>query len=75
MPNFRGSHFTNATETLIWAQKSRGQKRYTFKYHAMKNLNGETQMPNVPFSGTGTTGAADKRLRRYSISIDRMREQ
>lgn len=47
MPNFRGTRFTNATETLIWAQKSQNQKRYTFNYHAMKNLNDEKQMPNV----------------------------
>lgn len=47
MPNFRGTRFTNATETLIWAQKSQSQKRYTFNYHAMKNLNDEKQMPNV----------------------------
>lgn len=47
MPNFRGTRFTNATETLIWAQKSRDQKRYTFNYHAMKHLNEDKQMPNV----------------------------
>ena len=47
MPNFRGTRFTNATETLIWAKKSQEQKRYTFNYHAMKNLNDEKQMPNV----------------------------
>ena len=29
MPNFRGVRFTNAHETLIWAQKERGG-RYTF---------------------------------------------
>jgi site-specific DNA-methyltransferase (adenine-specific) len=47
MPNFRGTRFTNATETLIWAKKSQDQKKYTFNYHAMKNLNDEKQMPNV----------------------------
>lgn len=46
MPNFRGTRFTNATETLIWAQKSKGH-RYTFNYHSMKNLNDEKQMQNV----------------------------
>lgn len=46
MPNFRGTRFTNATETLIWAQNTQG-RRYTFNYHAMKNLNDEKQMPNV----------------------------
>ncbi|MDD2694350.1 MAG: site-specific DNA-methyltransferase [Anaerolineales bacterium] len=43
MPNFRGVRFTNAQETLIWAQKVRGA-RYTFNYHAMKALNGDVQM-------------------------------
>ncbi len=38
MPNFRGVRFTNAHETLIWAQKVRGA-RYTFNHHAMKALN------------------------------------
>jgi modification methylase len=44
MPNFRGVRFTNAHETLIWARKSREQKRYTFNYTAMRNLNDEKQM-------------------------------
>jgi modification methylase len=43
MPNFRGVRFTNAHETLIWAQKVRGA-RYTFNHHAMKALNEELQM-------------------------------
>ncbi len=43
MPNFRGVRFTNAHETLIWAQKKRGA-RYTFNYHAMKQLNDGQQM-------------------------------
>ena len=43
MPNFRGVRFTNAHETLIWAQKQRGGK-YTFNYQAMKRLNGDKQM-------------------------------
>jgi len=47
MPNFRGTRFTNATETLIWAQKSQEQKKYTFNYQTMKNLNDEKQMQNV----------------------------
>ncbi len=42
-PQFRGVRFTNAHETLIWAQKVRGA-RYTFNYHALKSLNDELQM-------------------------------
>lgn len=43
MPNFKGTRFTNAHETLIWA--STGEKaRYTFNYRAMKTLNDELQM-------------------------------
>jgi modification methylase len=44
MPNFKGTRFTNAHETLIWATKSRGGKRYTFNYDAMKMANDELQM-------------------------------
>jgi modification methylase len=44
MPNFKGTRFTNAHETLIWATKARGQKRYTFNYDALKAFNEDTQM-------------------------------
>jgi modification methylase len=43
MPNFKGVRFTNAHETLIWAQKERG-KPYTFNHHEVKALNGDLQM-------------------------------
>jgi modification methylase len=43
MPNFRGTRFTNAHETLIWCAKSK-EARYTFNYDAMKNLNEGLQM-------------------------------
>lgn len=43
MPNFRGVRFTNAHETLIWAQKQKG-KHYTFNHQAMKALNDDIQM-------------------------------
>jgi modification methylase len=43
MPNFRGVRFTNAHETMIWAQKEQGA-RYTFNYQAMKALNDDLQM-------------------------------
>ena len=44
MPNFRGTRFTNAHETLIWATRDADQKKYTFNYDAMKALNEELQM-------------------------------
>ncbi|MHA6289001.1 DNA methyltransferase [Maricaulis sp. CAU 1757] len=116
MPNFKGTRFTNAHETLIWAAKTK-EARPTFNYAAMKALNdgiqmrsdwtlpicsgGErlkgadgkkahpTQKPEAllhrvllsttnpgdvvldPFFGTGTTGAAAKRLGRHFIGIER----
>ncbi|NNC52125.1 MAG: site-specific DNA-methyltransferase, partial [Erythrobacter sp.] len=43
MPNFRGTRFTNAHETLLWC--SQGEKaKYQFNYRAMKTLNDELQM-------------------------------
>jgi len=44
MPNFKGTRFTNAHETLLWCLKSKDQKKYTFNYKAMKMLNDEVQM-------------------------------
>lgn len=43
MPNFRGVRFTNAHETLIWAQKQKGTK-YKFNHKDMKALNEDLQM-------------------------------
>ena len=52
MPNFRGVRFTNAHETLIWAQKKQGAK-YTFNHNSMKALNDDLQMRsdwNIPLA-------------------------
>ena len=43
MPNFKGTRFTNAHETMIWCSKSE-KARYTFNYRAMKALNDDVQM-------------------------------
>ena len=43
MPNFRGTRFTNAHETLIWATPVKTGK-YTFNYETMKKLNDGKQM-------------------------------
>jgi DNA modification methylase len=43
MPNFRGVRFTNAHETIIWAQKKKGAQ-YTFNHQSMKALNDDLQM-------------------------------
>jgi DNA modification methylase len=46
MPNFLGTRFTNATETLLWCSK--GEKsRYTFNHKIMKKYNGGKQMTSV----------------------------
>ena len=43
MPNFRGTRFTNAHETLLWCARDE-KARYTFNYRAMKALNDDLQM-------------------------------
>ena len=43
MPNFKGTRFTNAHETLIWAVTEKS--KYTFfNYQNMKKLNNNKQM-------------------------------
>ena len=65
MPNFRGTRFTNAHETLIWCAKDE-KARYTFNYRAMKALNDDLQMRSdwvLPICGGGErvkTQAGDK---------------
>jgi len=54
MPNFRGVRFANAHETLIWAKKSKEQKKYTFNYQTMKTFNDDKQMRSdwyIPLCG------------------------
>jgi modification methylase len=55
MPNFRGTRFTNAHETLLWCAKDE-KARYTFNYRAMKALNDDLQMRSdwvLPICGGG----------------------
>jgi modification methylase len=65
MPNFKGTRFTNAHETLIWASK--GEKaRYTFNYRSMKTLNDELQMRSdweFPICG------GNERLKRGGVKV------
>lgn len=62
MPNFRGTRFTNAHETLIWASRSE-DSRYTFNYRAMKALNDELQMRSdwtIPICSGGERAKDDE---------------
>lgn len=43
MPNFKGTRFCNAHETLIWASKSE-KSRPTFNYDSLKAFNDDLQM-------------------------------
>lgn len=43
MPNFKGTRFNNAHETLLWATRSKTSK-YTFHYHSLKVMNDDLQM-------------------------------
>jgi DNA modification methylase len=43
MPNFKGTRFNNAHETLIWASKNK-DSRYNFHYKSMKAFNDDKQM-------------------------------
>lgn len=46
VPNFGGTRFQNAHETLLWCSKDR-KSRYLFNYQTMKALNGGKQMKSV----------------------------
>ena len=53
MPNFRGTRFTNAHETMLWCTTSRDAK-YTFNYQNLKELNDGKQMRSdwyIPICG------------------------
>jgi modification methylase len=43
MPNFKGTRFTNAHETLIWAARDEAA-RPTFNYDSLKAFNDDLQM-------------------------------
>jgi DNA modification methylase len=47
MPNFMGTRFTNATETLLWCSKSKENRKYTFNHKIMKKYNCGKQMTSV----------------------------
>ena len=47
MPNFLGTRFTNATETLLWCSNGENCKKYTFNHKIMKKYNGNKQMTSV----------------------------
>ena len=56
MPQFRGTRFCNAHETLLWVKKSEHQKHYTFNYKSMKAANDDLQMRsdwNIPICSGG----------------------
>ena len=46
VPNFGGTRFQNAHETLLWCSRSKKSK-YCFNYKTMKSLNGSKQMKSV----------------------------
>src|SRR5438128_5195826 len=63
MPNFRGTRFTNAHETLLWCAKDE-KARYTFNYRAMKALNDDLQMRSdwlLPICSGGEREKGDDR--------------
>ncbi|WP_029625101.1 site-specific DNA-methyltransferase [Sphingomonas sp. PAMC 26605] len=65
MPNFKGTRFTNAHETLIWASMSE-KSRYTFNYRSMKTLNDELQMRS---DWEFPTCGGQERLKRDGVKV------
>ena len=77
MPNFRGTRFTNAHETLIWATPTKTGK-YTFNYETMKRLNGGKQMRsdwemNICLGEERLKGADGKSLHNTQKPLDLLR--
>lgn len=77
MPNFRGTRFTNAHETLIWATPQKTGK-YTFNYETMKRLNGGKQMRsdwdiNICLGEERVKGADGKSLHNTQKPMDLLR--
>ncbi len=77
MPNFRGTRFTNAHETLIWATPRKTGK-YTFNYETMKKLNGGKQMRsdwglNICLGEERIKGADGKSLHNTQKPMDLLR--
>lgn len=77
MPNFRGTRFTNAHETLIWATPAKTGK-YTFNYETMKKLNGGKQMRsdwdiNICLGEERVKGADGKSLHNTQKPLDLLR--
>ncbi|WP_051601257.1 DNA-methyltransferase [Metamycoplasma hyosynoviae] len=46
VPNFGGTRFVNAQETMLWVTKN-SKAKFTFNYKTMKHINGGTQMKSV----------------------------
>jgi modification methylase len=66
MPNFKGTRFTNAHETLLWCARD-PDARYTFNYEALKAANDDLQMRSDWFlpicaGGERLKDAAGKKL-------------
>jgi modification methylase len=68
MPNFRGVRFTNAHETLIWAQKKKGAK-YTFNHQSMKKLNDDSREDGLQMRSDWTLNLVNGKQRIRSNGV------